>query len=135
MIYNSVYTSLIANMLSTSGYSVFGVLLVTWVIAVVSILKNMPNLLTIAIFVYTCLGHWSLISLTILVFYGLGNHLPGYILMYLCAILLPSIMLLQISGELMRAKRALMFKELEQAVLEPKESIQEPVLESITTTE
>jgi len=135
MIYNSVYTSLIANMLSTSGYSVFGVLLVTWIIAVISILRNMPNLLTIAIFVYTCLGHWSLISLTILIFYGFGNHLPGTILLYLCAILLPSIMLLLISGDLMRAKRALMFQalaSLEQAVLEPKGP--EPVLESVVST-
>ena len=137
MIYNSVYTSLIANMLSTSGYSVFGVLLVTWVIAVISILRNMPNLLTIAIFVYTCLGHWSLISLLILIFYGFGNHLPVTILLYLCAILLPSIMLLLISGDLMRAKRALMFRALEQAVLEPKEPMREPnpVLETVTTTE
>ena len=140
MIYNSVYTSVIANMLSTSGYSVFGVLLATWVIAVISILRNMPNLLTIAIFVYTCLGHWSLISLLILIFYGFGNHLPGYILMYLCAILIPSILLLLISGDLMRAKRSLMFQALEQAVLEPKEPkepkepMQEAVLEAVVTT-
>lgn len=132
MIYNSVYTSVIANMLSTSGYSVFGVLLATWVIAVISILRNMPNLLTIAIFVYTCLGHWSLISLLILIFYGLGNHLPGYILMYLCAILIPSILLLLISGDLMRAKRALMFRALEQV---PKEPNPNPVLETVTTIE
>ena len=138
LIYNSVYTSLMANMLSTSGYSGFGILLATWVIAVISILRNMPNLLTIAIFVYSCLGHWSLISLLILIFYGLGNHLPGYILMYLCAILIPSILLLLISGDLMRAKRLLMFRALEQDVLEPKEltePMQEAVLEAVTVAQ
>ena len=134
MIYNSVYTSVIANMLSTAGYSVFGVLLVTWIIAIISILRNMPNLLTIAIFVYTCLGHWALVSFIILIFYGFSN-LHGYILIYLCTILLPSIMLLLISGDLMRAKRSLMFRALEQAVLEPKEPkepMQEAVLEAVT---
>lgn len=133
MIYNSVYTSLIANMLSTSGYSVFGVLLVTWIIAVISILRNMPNLLTVAIFVYTCLGHWALVSFIILIFYGFSN-LHGYIILYLCTILLPSILLLLISGDLMRAKRAMMFSALEQAVLEPKEQMQEPVLEAVVAT-
>ena len=132
MIYNSVYTSVIANMLSTAGYSVFGVLLVTWVIAIISILRNMPNLLTIAIFVYTCLGHWALVSFIILIFYGFRN-LHGYILIYLCTILLPSIMLLLISGDLMRAKRAMMFQALALAASVPV-TVPEPVLESVVTT-
>ena len=132
MIYNSVYTSVIANMLSTAGYSVFGVLLVTWVIAIISILRNMPNLLTIAIFVYTCLGHWALVSFIILIFYGFSN-LHGYILIYLCTILLPSIMLLLISGDLMRAKRAMMFQALALAASVPV-TVPEPVLESVVTT-
>lgn len=112
LIYNSVNPSYIASLLSTSGYSVFGVLLFAWLIAVLSIWKVMPNLLTFTIFVYTCLGHWSLVSFTILIFYGFHN-LPGSYILYLCAILLPSISLLLFSGDLMRAKRKAMFRELE----------------------
>ena len=112
MIYNSVNISVVSRMLSTSGYSVFGVLLVAWAVGIVSILKNMPNLLTFPIFIYTCLGHWSLVSFIILIFYGFSN-LPGSIISYMCAILLPSILMLLISGDLLRAKRAMMFKLLE----------------------
>lgn len=121
MVYNSVYTSVVSRLLSTSGYSVFGVLMATWAIGIFSILKNMPNLLTIPIFVYTCLGHWSLVSFIILIFYGFSN-LPGSIISYMCAILLPSILMLLVSGDLMRAKRAMMFSVLAQPV-QPLESV------------
>ena len=111
MIYNSVRPSFIASLLSTSGYSVFGVLLVAWIIGAISIWKNLPNLLTITIFIYTCLGHWSLVSFIILIFYGFSN-LPGSYILYLCTALLPSILLLLFSGDLMRKKRTMMFEAL-----------------------
>ena len=38
MVYNSVYTSVVSRLLSTSGYSVFGVLLATWAIGEPAIL-------------------------------------------------------------------------------------------------
>lgn len=112
LIYNSVHPSYIASMLSTSGYSVFGVLLFAWLIAAVSIWRMMPNLLTFTIFIYNCLGHWSLVSFIILIFYGFHN-LPSSYILYLCTILLPSILLLLFSSDLMRAKRSAMFKALE----------------------
>ena len=111
MIYNSVSPSYIATLLSTSGYSVFGVLLAAWCIGAISIWKNLPNLLTLTIFIYTCLGHWSLVSFIVLIFYGFKN-LPGSYLLYLCTALLPSILLLLFSGDLMRKKRAMMFEAL-----------------------
>lgn len=111
MVYNSVNVSYIGSLLSTSGYSVFGVLLVAWIVAVISIWKNLPNLLTLTIFIYTCLGHWSLVSLIVLIFYGFSN-LPGSYIAYLCTALLPSILLLILSGDLMRKKRSLMFEAL-----------------------
>ena len=114
MIYNSVRPTAIAALLSTSGYSVFGVLLVAWIIGAISIWKNLPNLLTITIFIYTCLGHWSLVSFIILIFYGFSN-LPGSYILYLCTALLPSILLLIFSGDLMRKKRAMMFEALANA--------------------
>ena len=105
LIYNSVNPSYIASLLSTSGYSVFGVLLFAWLVAALSIWRMMPNLLTFTIFIYTCLGHWSLVSFVILIFYGFHN-LPWSYMAYLCTILLPSILLLLFSGDLMRAKRS-----------------------------
>lgn len=112
LIYNSVRPSYIASLLSTSGYSVFGILLFAWLIAMISIWKVLPNLLTFTIFIYTCLGHWSLVSFVILIFYGFHN-LPGSYILYLCTILLPSILLLLFSGDLMRAKRKAMFHAIE----------------------
>lgn len=125
LIYNSVNPSYIASLLSTSGYSVFGVLLFAWVVAAVSIWRTMPNLLTFTIFIYTCLGHWSLVSFVILIFYGFHN-LPWSYMAYLFTILLPSILLLLFSGDLMRAKRSAMFRELETPVA--------PVVPVVTAT-
>jgi len=111
MIYNSVRPSYISSLLSTSGYSVFGVLLVAWIIGAISIWKNLPNLLTLTIFIYTCLGHWSLVSFIVVIFYGFSN-LPGSLILYLCTALLPSVLLLLFSGDLMRKKRTMMFEAL-----------------------
>jgi len=111
MIYNSVRPSYISSLLSTSGYSVFGVLLAAWIIGAISIWKNLPNLLTLTIFIYTCLGHWSLVSFIVVIFYGFSN-LPGSLILYLCTALLPSVLLLLFSGDLMRKKRTMMFEAL-----------------------
>jgi len=118
MIYHSARPSYVSSLLSTSGYSVFGVLLAAWVIGLVSIWKNLPNLLTLTIFIYTCLGHWSLVSFIVLIFYGFSN-LPGTYIAYLCTALLPSILLLLFSGDLMRKKRAMMFEALATPVSVP----------------
>jgi hypothetical protein len=137
MIYNSVRPSFIASLLSTSGYSVFGVLLVAWIIGAISIWKNLPNLLTVTIFIYTCLGHWSLVSFIILIFYGFSN-LPGSYILYLCTALLPSILLLLFSGDLMRKKRTMMFEALATVPMtttvttgEPNASPESTVVESV----
>jgi len=116
LIYNSINPSYIASLLSTSGYSVFGVLLFAWLIAILAICKNIPALLTFTIFIYNCLGHWSLVSFVILIFYGFSN-LPGSYILYLSSILIPSILLLLFSSDLMLEKRSSMFRELERPVL------------------
>jgi hypothetical protein len=136
MIFNSVNVTVIGSLLSTSGYSVFGVLLVAWIIAVISIWKNLPNVLTFTIFIYTCLGHWSLVSLIILIFYGFHN-LPGSYLAYLCTALLPSILLLILSGDLMRAKRTMIYEELNTAARTGTTNIEtplEPLPSAVTLT-
>jgi len=109
--YNASHPSYISILLTTSGFSIFSVLIVAWIVAGVSIWKNMPNLLTVTIFVYTCLGHWSLVSFLVVMFYGFGN-MPLSYSGYLCSILIPSVMLLLFSSDLMRVKRSAMFKEL-----------------------
>lgn len=116
LIYHSVNPSYISQLLSTSGYSVFGVLLSAWLVAIIAIYNNIPALLTYTIFIYNCLGHWSLVSFTILIFYGFSN-LPGSYILYLSSILIPSILLLLFSSDLMLEKRSSMFRELERPVL------------------
>jgi len=133
MIYYSVSPSAISSLLSTSGYSVFGVLLVAWIIGALSIWRNLPNLLTLTIFIYTCLGHWSLVSFIILIFYGFRN-LPGSYILYLCTALLPSIFLLLFSGDLMRKKRAIMFEALATPVVAPVDAVNVPIVPSNTET-
>jgi hypothetical protein len=116
LVYHSVNPSYISALLSTSGYSVFGVLLFAWLIAILAICKNIPALLTFTIFIYNCLGHWSLVSFVILIFYGFSN-LPGSYILYLSSILIPSILLLLFSSDLMLEKRSSMFRELERPIL------------------
>ena len=55
---------------SSSSYTLFGILFLFWILALISVWKLLPNLLTVSIFVFTCIGHWCLVSGAIMVFYG-----------------------------------------------------------------
>jgi len=76
--------------------------------------KVWPNVITFTIFIYNCLGHWSLVSFVILIFYGFGN-LPVSFTLYLSAVLIPEVLLLLFCGDILQAKRAALFKELDPA--------------------
>jgi hypothetical protein len=47
---------------SSSSYTLFGILFLFWILALISVWKLLPNLLTVSIFVFTCIGHWCLVS-------------------------------------------------------------------------
>lgn len=114
LIYSSAMTSLLAPFLSGTGYTIFGVLMLAWILAIISIWKTYPNLISVSVFIYKCIGHWSLVSFLILLFYGMHYGAATHIY-YLVAFLLPPILLLLFCADMMRATRTRMFAELERA--------------------
>ncbi len=112
MIYSSAISSLLTSFLSGTGYTIFSVLMLSWILAVISIWKTLPNLITISIFIYKCIGHWSLVSFVVLLFYGIHIRASAYIY-YLVAFLLPPIILLLFCADVMRTIRTRMFVALE----------------------
>lgn len=110
---NSVSTAAIiyASYLSGIGYSFFAFLLLAWGLGCVSIWKKMPNVLTVSIFIYKCIGYWTLVSFMIIVFYVtsyMGTKVAGW----LTTGFLPSVMLLLFATDVMRAVRCRLFEEL-----------------------
>ena len=97
---------------SSSSYTLFGILFLFWILAMISVWKLLPNLLTVSIFVFTCIGHWCLVSGAIMVFYG-WSQLPYIYTSYLLSGLLPSILLLLISGDILRGVRKRFYGLLE----------------------
>ena len=97
---------------SSSSYTLFGILFLFWILALISVWKLLPNLLTVSIFVFTCIGHWCLVSGAIMVFYG-WSQLPYIYTSYLLSGLLPSILLLLISGDILRGVRKRFYGLLE----------------------
>jgi len=95
-----------------SVWSLFGVMLLGWMLSVLSIWRIYPNLLSVGIFFYKCIGHWALVSFTILLFYGY-SYLPTLLTSYISAGVIPMIVLLLFCADVMRAQRTRMFTDLE----------------------
>jgi hypothetical protein len=68
----------------------------------------MPNLLTFSIFVYTSIGHWCLISLFVFLCY-LMYYTPIGSTASLLAALMPPILLLLLSGDVLRSVRTRLY--------------------------
>jgi hypothetical protein len=90
-------------------YIILIILGLTWLLAGFTIFKKLPNLLTLSIFVYKCIAHWSLVSSLILVFYGV-SILPRFFITYLFSGLFPLIVLLFFCGDIMRSIRTRIFE-------------------------
>jgi len=99
----------VTSSLSYPSYIILVILGLTWLLAGFTIFKKLPNLLTLSIFVYKCIGHWSLISSLILVFYGV-SILPRFFITYLISGLFPLIVLLFFCGDIMRTVRTRMYE-------------------------
>jgi hypothetical protein len=97
-----------SNALSYPSYIILIILGLTWLLAGFTIFKKLPNLLTVSIFIYKCIGHWSLVSSLILVFYGV-SILPRFFITYLISGLFPLIVLLFLCGDIMRTIRTRMY--------------------------
>ena len=98
---------------SGTGWSLVSFVLISWILGMISIWKTLPNLLSIAIFVYKCIGHWSLISFFILIFGGL-SYAASSLLFLFAASLLPPILLLLYCADVMRSMRGRMYDEIEE---------------------
>jgi len=116
-IYNVTNTPayLFSTYLTGSGFSIFGVLFASWLIGLFSIWKTMPNLLTVSIFVYKCLGHWALVTFTIVIFY-FSQYFVSSVTGNLSLGLLPSVGLLLFAADILRTKRTKMYGLLQSRV-------------------
>ena len=115
MIYNStgaVTTFIYSSYLNGAGFSIFAALFISWILAIVSICKLMPNLLTVSIFVYKCLAHWALVSYIIILIY-LSGYIGLGVTGYLSTGFIPPIMFLMFTVDIMRTARTTMYEQLE----------------------
>ena len=102
----------VANIFASPSYIILAILLISWLVAGITLWKSLPNLLTVCKFVFSCLAHWSLVSFCILIFYGI-SVLPAVYMQYLAAVLLPAVILLIVSSDVMRTVRTNMFAHIE----------------------
>jgi hypothetical protein len=105
----------VADIIGRGLYVLFTIITLTWLIGLLSLWRMLPNLLTLTIFSYTALAHWSIVSFLILMVYGWGV-LPLQVFAYLTAILIPGTIVLLLCGDLLRIRRQLMFKAIEASV-------------------
>jgi hypothetical protein len=108
----------VAALLAGGSYSFLGALLVAWALACLCIWKVWPNGLTFSILLLKALGYWSLVSFTILLFYGV-SRLPLEYTTYLFVMLMPEILLLLFTADVLRTVRARQFKALDTSTLAP----------------
>ena len=112
----SIYGVIVPMLYGKAAWIAMGVLLVAWLIAIISVWKTMPNLLTISVFIYTTMGHWCLVSAIILVCY-LSTVLPISFTGYLIASVLPSTIFLIFCADVMRSMRRRMYDRIALASL------------------
>jgi hypothetical protein len=102
----------VADIIGRGLYVLFTLITLVWFLGLLSVWRVLPNLLTVTIFSYTSLAHWSIISFLILMVYGWGV-LPVGVFAYLTAILIPGTLVLLFCGDLLRVRRRKMFQALE----------------------
>jgi hypothetical protein len=104
----------VATLLSGGSYSFLGALICAWANACLCLWRIWPNGLTLSIFLLKALGYWSFVSFFILLFYGV-SRLPLEITTYLCIMIMPEIIMLLFTADVLRAARSRHFKALEVA--------------------
>jgi hypothetical protein len=98
--------------LSGGAYSFLSILIAAWINASICLWRIWPNGLTLSIFVMKAFGYWSFVSFFILLFYGV-SRLPVEIATYLIVLIMPEILLLLFTADVLRAARTRHFKALE----------------------
>ena len=114
LLYNALHQTIYTTFIAGVAYTMFGLVIAAWLLAVISVFCLYPNMLTISVFVYKCLGHWALVSFIILLFYGF-EQLPQELTAYLAAGIIPSTFLLLFCSDLLLAERNKMFAKIDAA--------------------
>ena len=96
------------GMLLSAVWVFMTVLILAWLNALLSMWKIMPNLLTFSIFIYTSIGHWCLISLCVFLCY-LMYYVSIVSTSSLLSALIPPILLLLLSGDVLRSVRTRLY--------------------------
>jgi hypothetical protein len=116
---NYILISLVASkftyvhsLFSSASYTILGVLLLAWIVALISALRVYPNLLSVSIFVYKCLAHWSLVTLLIVLFY-VWQYVALGVMGSLLGALFPLILALYVCGDVLERVRARLFADIE----------------------
>jgi hypothetical protein len=109
----SKFSYFIHSIFASASYTILSVLLLAWILAGISILRVYPNLLSVSIFVYKCLAHWSLVSLLIVVFYG-WQYIALNVMGSVLGTLFPLILTLYICGDVLERVRQRLFAAIEQ---------------------
>jgi hypothetical protein len=110
-VYANSYAS---SVLAGGSYSFMGALIAAWLLAMLCLWRVWPNGLTGSLFILKALGYWSLVSFLILLFYGI-RLFPLEVTTYLSAMLLPEIVLLLLTADIVRTARTRLYTELETA--------------------
>ena len=110
-----IYYSRVAGgqpLLLSANWGFMTILILGWLVACISIWKIMPNLLTFSIFLYTSIGHWCLISLFVFLCY-LMYYTPIGSTASLLAALMPPILLLLLSADILRSVRTRLYAAID----------------------
>ena len=99
---------------ASATYTIMTVLVLSWVLFGIATYKVYPNAMSVSIFLYTCLGHWSLVSIIVMFVYGV-RYVPLGVLWYLLSNIFPLIFTLLICSDIMRCLRHRLFEEIQRA--------------------
>lgn len=99
-------------LLLSANWGFMSILILSWLVACISIWKIMPNLLTFSIFIYTSIGHWCLISLFVFLCY-LTYYAAVASTASLLSALIPPILLLLLSGDILRSVRTRLYAAID----------------------
>lgn len=109
----SQFSYFVHSIFASASYTILGVLLLAWILALISALRVYPNLLSVSIFIYKCLAHWSFVSLLIIVFYG-WQYVALGIIGSLLGTLFPLILSLYFCSDVLERVRRRLFESIEQ---------------------
>ncbi len=95
-------------------YLLLSLICVAWILAILCMWRLYPNLLSVTIFVYNSLAHWSLVSILMMLIYG-WSFLPFQLFGRVLTALIPLIMSLYICGDVLVAVRQRLITVIENA--------------------